>query len=149
MRNIKKLSTLAFTAAVVASMAFVFMSSGGIKTVLGQGTNKTSMSSMNMTGTAGSNSGNMPGMGGMRRSMGGGGNMPGMGGMSRSMGGGGNMPGMGGMRSSMGGGGNMPGMGGMRQAAWAAVEICQVRSMRCVTQEMICLHITVSHHIML
>ena len=54
-------------AAVVASMAFVFMSSGGIKTVLGQGTNKTSMSSMNMTGTAGSNSGNMPGMGGMSR----------------------------------------------------------------------------------
>ncbi|MGB0028855.1 MAG: hypothetical protein WBP64_18665, partial [Nitrososphaeraceae archaeon] len=77
MQNKKKLSILAFMAAVVASMAFVSVSSGGIKTVLGQGTNKTSMSSMNMTGKAGSSSGNMPGMGGMSSSMGGGGDMPG------------------------------------------------------------------------
>ena len=81
MQNKKELSTLTFLAVIVVSMVFMSVSGGGIKTALGQVTNKSSMSGMNMTGTAGS-SGNMPGMGGMS-SMGGGGNMPGMGGMKQ------------------------------------------------------------------
>ncbi|HEY7572381.1 MAG TPA: hypothetical protein VH796_13520, partial [Nitrososphaeraceae archaeon] len=107
MKNKKGFSTLTFLVAIVVSMAFVSVIGGGIKTTLGQVTNKSSMSGMNMTGTA-DGRGNMSSMSGMS-GMGGGGNMQGMSGMS-SMGSGANMQGMSGM-SSMGGGGggNMPG----------------------------------------
>jgi hypothetical protein len=93
-QNKKGFSTLTFLVAIVVSMAFVSVIGGGIKTALGQITSKSSMSGMNMTGTA-DGRGNMSSMSGMS-SMGGGGgsNMQGMSGMS-SMGG--------------GGGGNMPG----------------------------------------
>jgi hypothetical protein len=46
-----KLLTFGFLATVVASMAFTVGSTGGIKAVLAQGTNETSSSGMNMTGT--------------------------------------------------------------------------------------------------
>jgi hypothetical protein len=46
-----KLLTFGFLAIVVASMAFTVGSTGGIKAVLAQGTNETSSSGMNMTGT--------------------------------------------------------------------------------------------------
>jgi hypothetical protein len=110
-KNKKGFSTLTFLVAIVVSMAFVSVIGGGIKTTLGQVTNKSSMSGMNMTGTA-DGRGNMSSMSGMS-GMGGGGNMQGMSGMS-GMGGGGNMQGMSGM-SSMGGGSgaNMQGMSGM------------------------------------
>ena len=48
-----KMLTFGFLAVVVASMAFVAINSGAIKTALAQGTNQTSMSGMNMTSTAG------------------------------------------------------------------------------------------------
>ena len=52
--NKGKLLTFGFLVATIASMVFVAISSGGgIKTALGQGTNQTSMSGMNMTSTAG------------------------------------------------------------------------------------------------
>jgi hypothetical protein len=52
-----KLLTFGFLTAVVGSMAFM-AGSGGIKTALGQGTNETSTSGMNMTGTAGGGTAN-------------------------------------------------------------------------------------------
>ena len=48
-----KMLTFGFLAVVVASMAFMAINSGAIKTALAQGTNQTSMSGMNMTSTAG------------------------------------------------------------------------------------------------
>jgi hypothetical protein len=52
--NKGKLLTFGFLVATIASMVFVAISSGGgIKIALGQGTNQTSMSGMNMTSTAG------------------------------------------------------------------------------------------------
>ena len=52
--NRGRLLTFGFLVATIASMVFVAISSGGgIKIALGQGTNQTSMSGMNMTSTAG------------------------------------------------------------------------------------------------
>jgi hypothetical protein len=52
--NKGRLLTFGFLVAIIASMVFVAVSSGGgIKIALGQGTNQTSMSGMNMTSTAG------------------------------------------------------------------------------------------------
>jgi hypothetical protein len=51
-----KLLTFGFLAAVIASMAFM-AGSGGIKAALGQGTNETSSSGMNMTATEGGSGG--------------------------------------------------------------------------------------------
>jgi hypothetical protein len=52
--NKGRLLTFRFLVAIIASMVFVAVSSGGgIKIALGQGTNQTSMSGMNMTSTAG------------------------------------------------------------------------------------------------
>jgi hypothetical protein len=51
-----KLLTFGFLAAVIASMAFM-ASNGGIKAALAQGTNETSSSGMNMTGTEGGSGG--------------------------------------------------------------------------------------------
>jgi mannose/fructose/N-acetylgalactosamine-specific phosphotransferase system component IIC len=55
--NKSKLLTLGFLVAVIASMTLVTISCSGIKTALGQGTNETSTSGMNMTGTEGASGG--------------------------------------------------------------------------------------------
>ena len=58
--NKSKLLTFRFLIAAIASMAIVAINSssgGGIKAALGQGTNETSMSGMNMTGTEGGGGG--------------------------------------------------------------------------------------------
>jgi hypothetical protein len=56
LNNKNRLLTFGFLAAVIASMAFM-AGNGGIKAALGQGTNETSSSGMNMTGTEGGGGG--------------------------------------------------------------------------------------------
>ena len=55
--NETRLLMFGFLAAVVVSMAFMAGNSSGIKTALAQGTNETSSSGMNMTGTQGGGGG--------------------------------------------------------------------------------------------
>jgi hypothetical protein len=55
--NKNKLLTFGFLVALIASMTFVAISGTGIKAALGQATNETSSSGMNMTGTEGGSGG--------------------------------------------------------------------------------------------